>query len=134
MEMKDIRQNISVPEGYFENLRDRLSGIPASEGSRTSSASGWRTSPWPYAALAASMAAIVVAGNFILKTVTPSQASDSDYSDAFAEMISEANLPQEYYYLAEAEEGPSGEDIIEYLIDNGTTAEYLNYAENETDY
>ncbi len=133
MKMNDIRHNISVPEGYFGDLRERLSGIPASVGTGTSSARGWRTSPWPYAALAASMAAIVVAGNFILKTVTPSQVPDSDYNDAFAEIIMEANLPQEYY-LAEAEESPSGEDIIEYLIDNGTTAEYLNYAENETDY
>ena len=133
MEMNDIRHNISVPEGYFEDLRARLSEIPASEGTGASSARGWRTSPWPYAALAASMAAIVVAGNFILKTVTPSQAADSDYNEAFAEMISEARLPQEFY-LAEAEEGPSGEDIIEYLIDNGTTAEYLSFAENETDY
>ena len=133
MKMNDIRHNISVPEGYFGDLREWLSGIPASVGTGTSSARGWRTSPWPYAALAASMAAIVVAGNFILKTVTPSQVPDSDYNDAFAEMIMEANLPQEYYF-AEAEESPSGEDIIEYLIDNGTTAEYLNYAENETDY
>jgi len=84
-------------------------------------------------AFAASMAAVVIAGNFVLKTFTPSQQNMAEGSDSFAEMFMDAPLPQDYY-IAEAEETVSEQDIVEFLINDMTTAEYLNYAENEKDY
>ena len=55
----------STPEGYFDNLQNRLSEIPARRS---------RINLMPYLALAASFALAVLAGNYILMKTTASQA------------------------------------------------------------
>ena len=62
-----------VPDGYFENLRSRLSEIPAQEKqpSRMQKIT-------PYLALAACFAVAVLAGNLILNRTTAPAASDED--------------------------------------------------------
>lgn len=78
----------STPEGYFDSLKSRLSGIPASK---------TRLNLVPYFALAVSFALLVMLGNFILtKSMASQPASD--------------------------------EEIIEYLIDSGTTLAQLEEA------
>lgn len=61
-----------VPDGYFENLRTRLSAIPAQEKQPT------RFQKFaPYLALAACFAVAVVAGNLILnRTAMPAASED----------------------------------------------------------
>ena len=61
-----------VPDGYFENLKTRLSAIPAQEKQPT------RFQKFaPYLALAACFAVAVVAGNLILnRTAMPAASED----------------------------------------------------------
>ncbi|MBR4827151.1 MAG: hypothetical protein IKZ91_04645 [Bacteroidales bacterium] len=75
----------STPDGYFENLRTRLSEVPAKRA---------RINLLPYLALVASFLILLVAGNIIL--------SRSSYSGRAAD-----------------------EEIIEYLIESGTTLAQL---------
>lgn len=62
-----------VPDGYFENLRTRLSAIPAQEKQPTRMQ---RFSP--YLALAACFAIAVLVGNLILNRTTSPVASDDE--------------------------------------------------------
>ena len=62
-----------VPDGYFENLRTRLSEIPAQEKQPTRMQ---RCSP--YLALAACFAVAVLVGNLVLNRTTAPAASDED--------------------------------------------------------
>ena len=70
-----MRQKIDykVPDGYFEDLRTRLSAIPAQEKQPTRMQ---RFSP--YLALAACFAIAVLAGNLILRRTTAPVASDDE--------------------------------------------------------
>ena len=62
-----------VPEGYFENLKTRLSAIPAQEKQPA------RIQKFtPYLALAACFAVAVLVGNLVLNRTTAPAASDED--------------------------------------------------------
>ena len=65
--------NYNVPDGYFEDLKTRLSSIPAQE-SRPSRFARLT----PYLAFAACFAALVIAGNAILKKTASPAASDEE--------------------------------------------------------
>lgn len=80
----------STPEGYFDNLRTRLSEIPADQQSpKTVRPSAFKTvAPWAIALAACAVAAVV-----LLSRPGSQQTSD--------------------------------DDIIEYLIDSGTTLAHL---------
>lgn len=65
--------NHRVPDGYFEDLKKRLSEIPAQQ-RRPSRFAGFT----PYLALAACFAALVVAGNAVLKKTAVPAASDEE--------------------------------------------------------
>ena len=90
----------SVPEGYFNELSARLSGIPAAE---AAARTPFRVAARPYFALAAIFAAALVLGNVFLGR----QQADVQCSD---------------------------EDIIEYLIDSGTTLAQIEYCSIEENY
>ena len=79
----------SVPDGYFDSLKLKLSDIPHAK---------TRINFAPYFALALSFALAALAGNYIL-------------------MKSTANRPA------------SDEEIVEYLIDSGTTLAQLEDAD-----
>ncbi|MBR5925446.1 MAG: hypothetical protein IKZ60_08270 [Bacteroidales bacterium] len=62
-----------VPDGYFENLKTRLSAIPAQEKQPS------RMQKFtPYLALAACFAVAVLVGNLVLNRTTAPAASDED--------------------------------------------------------
>ena len=62
-----------VPDGYFENLKTRLSAIPAQEKQPS------RMQKFtPYLALAACFAVAVLVGNLVLNRTTSPAASDED--------------------------------------------------------
>ena len=123
------RNDISTPEGYFENLQQRLSEIPA----RPARVSTVRRLA-PYVAVAASFLLIVMAGNFILgRTAAP--AADDDtwaYVSYLADALDpDGAIPDEPYYDWEDEEGLSAEDIVNYLVADGISVEHLNYLSYE---
>lgn len=65
--------NYKVPEGYFEDLRAKLSAIPAQRPAKVSAVSRFT----PYLALAACFAAAIVIGTGILtRTATPAVSED----------------------------------------------------------
>ena len=127
---KDIFESIgkdrpSVPEGYFDSLKTRLSSIP----SEPHAHSGLWSRVRPYLALAASFAAIVLIGNAVLKDTVRSRTSDPLLgADSYADIISITN-PEFLYDEAGFDfEELSDEDIINYLIESGVRTEHLAYA------
>ena len=124
------RNDISTPEGYFENLQQRLSEIPA----RPARVSTVRRLA-PYVAVAASFLLIVMAGNFILgRTAAPAAADDDTW--AYVSYLADAldpdgAIPDESYYDWEDEESLSAEDIVNYLVADGISVEHLNYLSYE---
>ena len=118
--------DIFTPDGYMENLQDRLLQIPAAE-----KRPGLVTRVMPYIAYAASLVLLVVLGNFILgKTAVSaddtSTADDWTYVSYLAQSLdADCMLPElPEYNLTE-------DDIVNYLVDDGLTLEELvSYEEN----
>ena len=126
------RNDISTPEGYFENLQQRLSEIPA----RPARVSTVRRVA-PYVAIAASFLAVVMVGNFVLnRTSAP---SEDDGTWAYMSYLADALDPDgaslfdvyDEYWEGEEEEGLSAEDIVNYLVADGISVEHLNYLSYE---
>ena len=125
------RNDISTPEGYFEDLQQRLSEIPA----RPARVSTVRRVA-PYVAIAASFLAVVMVGNFVLnKTSTP---ADDDGTWAYVSYLADAldpdgasmfDVDDEWDYAEE--DGLTAEDIVNYLVADGISVEYLNYLSYE---
>ena len=126
------RNDISTPEGYFEDLRMRLSEIPAQPA---------RVSPVrrlaPYAAIAASFLVAVMLGNAILRKTAP--ATEEDDTWTYVSYLADALDPDgaammdlyDYYGEEEEQEGLSAEDIVNYLLADGISVEHLNYLSYE---
>ena len=114
-----------VPDGYFNDLKNRLAAIP--EGKAISPGIWMRVRP--YAALAACFAAILLIGNSVLRNTASRQPADQLYNETtYADMIS-ITRPDVIYSVMEYEhEDISDEDIINYLIETGATMEQLAYA------
>lgn len=130
------RTDISIPEGYFENLRSSLSEIPRKEAERASAAPKGIRRLAPYAAFAASIAVAVMLGNFILRQTAVPQEDDgwtylSYLSQALdpdgAALVDEAAWDGEESLLSE-------DDIVNYLLADGITVEHLNYVHYEEGY
>lgn len=123
------RPSCKVPDGYFDDLKSRLSSIPAE---KTVSPGLWMKVR-PYAALAASFAAILVIGNSVLhNTASRTQSSEGDFGGAtYAEVISLVSPESVYNAMEYEQEAISEEDIINYLIESGVRTEHLAYAGNQ---
>ena len=129
------RNDITTPEGYFENLQQRLSEIPARP---------VRVSPVhrlaPYAAIAASFLVAVLLGNAILRHSTPASAEDDTWT--YVSYLADALDPDgaamidlsDYYGEYPEEEGLSADDIVNYLLADGISVEHLNYLSYEEGY
>ena len=128
------RNDITTPEGYFENLQQRLSEIPARP---------VRVSPVhrlaPYAAIAASFLVAVLLGNSILRHTAPAPAEDDTWT--YVSYLADALDPDgaammDIYGYEEEEEqqGLSAEDIVNYLLADGISVEHLNYLSYEEGY
>lgn len=115
------KAGFKVPEGYFEGLRSRLDSIPEQ---RMSLGPVQRIKP--YLALAASFAAILIAGNVVLRS-TADRIPDDDFYEEFGYV----SLLQADEYLQSdtaRQDTISEEDVINYLIDSGASAELIEYA------
>ena len=111
----------TVPEGYFDDLQQRLLDIPAKSAVVT---------PWakvkPYMAMAAMLAAIITAGSLLFRSpaISPAQTEGDE------EMYLSANPYATYSLLADsAPESLSEDDLIQYMIQSGINIDYY-----ETDY
>lgn len=119
----DKKTPFRVPERYFEGLQDRLSAIPSDEA--VPSGSGVLK---PCLAMAAAFAMIIAAGTAVFR----STAGDSYGDMSTLDMMRIADLvpvtePDYMYVQARENIGISENDITEYLIDSGTTLDYIEY-------
>jgi hypothetical protein len=82
----------------------------------------------PYLSMAAAFAAIAMVGTVLLRNTDASdQMTYEDYIVHSDMMIS--SIYEEEYQVAEAENPLADEDIINYLIYTGTTAENIEFDE-----
>jgi hypothetical protein len=128
------RNDIITPEGYFENLQNRLSEIPARP-VRVSTVHRLM----PYVAVAASFLVIVMIGNFVLgKTASPAEDDTWTYVSYLADALDpDGGVPMDmadYYIGDEESEGLSAEDIMNYLLADGISVEHLAYLRYEEGY
>ena len=128
---KDIIESIGkpsmgVPEGYFNDLKDRLGAISHA---KTVEPALWMRIR-PYVAMAASFVAILLIGNAVLRgTFSNGRADDQAINETtYAEMISLTHPEAVYQVLEYGHDDLSDEDIINYLIESGTEMEYLAYS------
>jgi hypothetical protein len=126
------KNDILTPEGYFENLQDRLSQIPA----RQQPVSTVRRIA-PYFAYAASLLVAVMLGNAVLKkTAAPAQDDNWTYVSYLADALDPdgAALYEEDEWYEDGGQDLSEDDIINYLIADGISVEHLNYVNYEEGY
>lgn len=108
----------SVPEGYFDSFKN-ANAVPVAK----------RVSLWnrmvPYVAMAAVFVSLVAAGTFFLERSTPQyQMTEEDYVMFADNMMNTIAYEMEYgEQIAEAD--LSEEDIINYLIYTGISAEVI---------
>ena len=108
----------SVPEGYFDSFKN-ANAVPVAK----------RVSLWnrmvPYVAMAAVFVSLVAAGTFFLERSTPQyQMTEEDYVMFADNMMNTISYEMEYGdQIAEAD--LSEEDIINYLIYTGVSAEAI---------
>lgn len=118
------RNPISVPDGYFQNLEQRLQQIPAqAEAPRRVHRLA------PYLAYAASLAALAVIGNFILRKTAVQEDNSWDYVSYLAQSLDPDGLVE----LKEAEE-LTDDDIRSYLLASNISVEQINYVFDEEAY
>ena len=126
------KNDIFTPEGYFEDLQNRLSEIPA----RKQQVSPVRRIA-PYFAYAASLVVAVMLGNAVLKkTAAPVEDDGWTYVSYLADALDPdgAALYDESEWYDDEESYLSEEDIINYLIADGISVEHLNYVSYEEGY
>ena len=127
------KNDIITPEGYFGDLQQRLSEIPASK----QNISPIRRMA-PYFAYVASLLVAVMLGNAILrKTAAPPVEDDGwTYVSYLADALDPdgAIVFDESEWYGDEEEYLFDEDIINYLIADGISVEHLNYVSYEEGY
>ncbi len=108
----------TVPEGYFEAFKE------ANARPVVRKVSFWNRMA-PYAAMAAVFVSLVMTGTFLLERTVPQyDMTEEDYMMFSDNMMNTLVYEMEYgSQLAEAE--ISNEDIINYLIYTGVTAEHI---------
>lgn len=134
--MNSEKHIYSVPDGYFDSLRTRLSAIPAEhpvqEAEKVHTVTLW-AKVRPYAAVAASLVMAFMVGNFFLGR-TSSQGSSMAVEDYYYADLIPVTDPYAIYAGSpdtyQAVES-SDEDAIEYLISSGASADYIAYLINE---
>jgi hypothetical protein len=118
------KSDISTPEGYFENLQERLLAIPVRQTEATPSTTTKIRRFAPYLAYAASLALLLAVGTSVLrKTATTPAVQEDPYWDYVA-YLSDALDPDGYFEYVEAEP-LSDEDIVNYLLASNVSLEQL---------
>ena len=130
--MSSKNSNIyNVPDGYFEGLKARLERIPAEHPVKRDSRMILWTRIRPYAAVAACLALFLAVGSILMDRNTVQSSGDSIYeqvmysdlipdTDPYLILGAPSNVDESYEV--------SDDDIIDYLISSGTSAELIAYA------
>lgn len=130
--MSERMNAYKVPEGYFDSLKNRLEAIPAQETMTAPVVTLWQKVQ-PYMALAACFAVALIAGSLFLNRTAPSL--DADFQEYYYSHLNSVENPYALYdgslMEGEDETAPSEDDIIEYLIATGATADYFAYVMNQ---
>lgn len=112
---------MSVPEGYFDSLQERLCAIP--DGGAQNAGPFQRLAP--YFALAACFLAILLVGNFVLNTTSEKMTGDYMNEAFYADMM---DVPDEAFHTVTYEQDTiSYSDVIDYLIASGASSEIIEY-------
>lgn len=119
LEREDLRRRpYSVPEGYFDQLQERLNAIPRSA-EAAPAAAGSRKRVFPALILSVGMAAALVLGVFLFRgsdtsVPSPSLEVDSYEQYAYADLI--PRTEPYIYYEEPAEPDEATEEMIDYLM------------------
>ena len=105
----------TVPEGYFEQVKAEISRSTAAE----EGVSLWRKAV-PYISVAATFLIMVSAGTFFLEKTTQQEGMTYEDYLVHSDMLIEAEYEQDTQI---ADATIAAEDILEYLIYTGVTAE-----------
>lgn len=119
------KNDISTPEGYFQNLEERLRTIPSREVKPTVIQ---RISPW--IAYAASLAVLAAVGNFVFGRAA---AVEEDAGWDYVSYLSRSLDPDGQIELMETA-SLSDEDIRSFLIADNISIEHLEALNHEEDY
>lgn len=111
------KNDIRVPDGYFQDLQTRLLSIPEEQAAR-------KVHLAPYFAYAASVAVLVLAGTFILRKTAVTQEEDSSAEWAYVSYLAQSMDPDGATFQWR-DDTPSDEDIVNYLVNDGLTLEEL---------
>ena len=120
------RNDISVPNGYFQDLEQRLQGIPSREVKPTVIQ---RVSPW--VAYAASLAVLVAVGNFIFGRAQEQAAEEEGWE--YVSYLSQSLDPDGQIELMEAS-SLSEDEIVSYLLASNLSVEQLELLNHEEAY
>ena len=121
------KTDIFVPEGYFQNLEQRLSRIPSQEVRPTTMQ---KVSPW--IAFAASLAILASVGGFIFRKAAEPVLQE-EYSWDYLSYLSRSLDPDGMLELEESSE-LTDEDIVNFLLANNVSVELIAQATYEEDY
>lgn len=120
------KEALKVPEGYFDELKERLDAIPATNGGCSA---GPARILKPCLALAACFMALLVVGNVVLRSTAGDRVSADDYSEmAYVDLIPAMQADEYLNTEVPEQETISDEDVVNYLIDSGASAELIEYA------
>lgn len=108
----------SVPEGYFDGLRESLLATGSSYKERS-----FAGKVMPYVSMAAAFLLLVTAGTFILERTTSSDTMTYEDYMVYSDMMIEHEYDDEELHVLANE--VEDEDIVEYLIYTGVTAEVI---------
>lgn len=118
------RSDIQVPEGYFQDLQQRLQAIPSQQ---AESPRGIHRLA-PYFAYAASIAILALVGSFIIRrTAVPTQ-EETIAQWSYVSYLAQSMDP-DCATFEWTEEAMDDEEIVNYLVSEGLTLEEIAYYE-----
>jgi len=119
-EEKRLREMpFSVPEGYFEAFKAEMDTFEGKE-------PGLFRRLVPYMAMAAAFLFLVTGGTFLLQHTIPEEDFTQEDFLVFSSGISNYEYYEEMEHIADAD--IEDEDIIEYLIYSGISAEEIEFS------
>ena len=110
------KQAYIVPEGYFEELRSQIKPPQTVQ-------LNWTQKLVPLVSMAATFILMVTAGTFFLQRATPSEEFTQEDFLVFSNDVARIDYYEEMNHIADAD--IADEDIIEYLIYSGVSAEEI---------
>ena len=118
------QSDIQVPEGYFQDLQQRLQAIPSQQ---AESPRGIHRLA-PYFAYAASIAILALVGSFIIRrTAVPTQ-EETIAQWSYVSYLAQSMDP-DCATFEWTEEAMDDDEIVNYLVSEGLTLEEIAYYE-----